>query len=240
MLAWVVALVFGALAAGFYARVRSINVELGEARISEEKLTGELQASRAQLEREAAKLRRKSDELAELRKRHDKLKKRTEGAPAKGGADRAELAGAAGERVLEQARQERDRAREEVESLTGELEAARASLAAAKPAAGSLTAAEGQRLRDEAKRAQDALADARTASLKAEEQVTRLKRRLEAQETAYVALRGELEAKKDRLATQAEQIERLRALKVALTDTDIDADLDPDADEQDDEVAPGS
>jgi hypothetical protein len=68
------------------------------------------------------------------------------------------------------------------------------------------------------KQAQQALVEVRNAGVKADEQVTRLKKRLETQELAYVALRGELEAKKDRLATQAEQIERLRALKVALGD----------------------
>ena len=42
------------------------------------------------------------------------------------------------------------------------------------------------------------------------------RRRLDKQEQLYVALRGELEAKKDRLRTQEEQLQRLQALKVAI------------------------
>ena len=114
-LAWGLAALFGVAAAVLFARVRSMNVELGEAVVSGEKLGGELKAARQQLEREAAKGRRKSDELADLRKRHDKLKKRKGGDG--GGASQpqaaAVTAGAAGERALEEARQERDRAREE-------------------------------------------------------------------------------------------------------------------------------
>ena len=221
-LAWGLAALLGVAAAVLFARVRSMNVELGEAVVSGEKLGGELKAARQQLEREAAKGRRKSDELADLRKRHDKLKKRKGGDG--GGASQpqaaAVTAGAAGERALEEARQERDRAREESTRLAAELTEARAAVEAAKPAPGSVDAAEAARLREAASQAEGKLAELRERAEKAEARVTRLEKKLESQETAYVQLRGELAAKKDRLTTLTEQLERLQALKVALVDAD--------------------
>jgi predicted nucleic acid-binding Zn-ribbon protein len=46
----------------------------------------------------------------------------------------------------------------------------------------------------------------------------RLRKRIDNQEQLYASLRGELEAKKDRLRTQEEQLQRLQALKVAVLD----------------------
>jgi len=44
----------------------------------------------------------------------------------------------------------------------------------------------------------------------------RLRKRADNQEQLYASVRGELEVKKDRLRTQEEQLQRLRALKVAV------------------------
>ena len=46
----------------------------------------------------------------------------------------------------------------------------------------------------------------------------RLREKLDTQQQLYVASRGELEAKKDRLRTQTEEVERLRALSVVVRD----------------------
>ena len=46
--------------------------------------------------------------------------------------------------------------------------------------------------------------------------VERLRGKLETQETLYVSIRSELDAKKDRLRTQQEELERMRALKAGL------------------------
>ncbi len=46
----------------------------------------------------------------------------------------------------------------------------------------------------------------------------RARKRMANQDQLYAALRGELEAKKDRLRTQEEQLQRLQALKVAVLD----------------------
>ncbi len=45
-----------------------------------------------------------------------------------------------------------------------------------------------------------------------------MKRKAAAQEKLYVAIRGELDAKKERLRTQQEELERLRALRLVLAD----------------------
>ena len=250
-LAWVIALGMGAAAAALFARLRSMSVELNEAKISAEKLAGELHASRAQLEREAAKQRRKGDELADLRKRHDKLKKRkgsdgrnaSQSGAAAGNAADDRIGGTANERAVEEIRQERNRARAESSALSKELDAARASIAAGKPVEGTISPDAAQALRDDCKHATDALDGLRNKTMKAEDQVARLKKKLESHEMAYVQLRGELEAKKDRLMTQSEELERLRAFKVALVDaadgdfvaaasdsfdTDTDTDTEPD------------
>jgi len=52
----------------------------------------------------------------------------------------------------------------------------------------------------------------------AKKEISRLRGRLRTQESVYAQLRGELEAKKDRLKTQREELERLRAYKVTLID----------------------
>jgi len=222
VIAWVIAGAACVAAFGFFLRLRQLAVEAGEARIAADKLGGELRASREQLERESGKLRRKSDELAELRKRHDKLKKRKDGHDG-GGAKPSSGAASVTEREVEEARQARDRARAEVQTLDGELEAVRDALAAATaapppPPPDSISGDEAAKLRAEAAKAGDTVQAARKQADDADKMVVRLKKRLDAQELAYVQMRGELEAKKDRLSTQQEQIERLRALKVSLVD----------------------
>jgi len=230
-IAWAVAALCGAVAIALFARLRQLVIEVAEARIGATKLEGELRTSREQLEREAGKLRRKSDELADLRKRHEKLRKRSEGAEAKGGAHPA---GAVTDRELEEARQARDRARAEASSLAADLAKLRAAhdealaAALATPTEGSISPAEADALRSEAAAARAESKGAKAEAESAVQQIVRLKKRLQAQETAYVSLRGELEAKKDRLATQNEELERLRALKVALVDSDAPADAGAD------------
>jgi DNA repair exonuclease SbcCD ATPase subunit len=227
-IAWIVAALCGAFAVALFARLRQLTVEVNEARIGAEKLEGELRASREQRERESAKLRRKSDELADLRKRHDKLRKRKDGADARSGGQPAS-SGAVSDRELEEARQARDRAREEAAAATRELEELRVAhaeaLASAKPPPDALSPDEAEKLRNEVSAAHESVASAqesvktaRADTEAAERMVQRLRKRLQAQETAYVSLRGELEAKKDRLATQNEELERLRALKVTWVD----------------------
>lgn len=221
-IAWGLAALFGVVAAGLVARLRQLTVEVGEAHIGAEKLEGELRATREQLERELGKLRRKSDELAELRKRHDKLRKRKEGE----GASTRPAGNSAGatERDLEEARQARDRARQDAAALQNQLDALRAAQAEASeraaeaPTVETLSVEDAERLRADMEDAAEAARAAKAEVAEHEKMVGRLRKRLAAQETAYVSLRGELEAKKDRLTTQNEELERLRALKVTWVD----------------------
>ena len=50
-----------------------------------------------------------------------------------------------------------------------------------------------------------------------------LKARLETQDQLYASIRSELGAKKDHIRQQREELERLRAYKVALVDSSADA-----------------
>jgi hypothetical protein len=52
----------------------------------------------------------------------------------------------------------------------------------------------------------------------AERSLEKLRTKVRTQDQLYLVMRGELEAKKDRLRTQQEELERLQAFKVAVID----------------------
>ncbi|MBW2697974.1 MAG: hypothetical protein JRE70_15945 [Deltaproteobacteria bacterium] len=213
--------VAGVAAFAFYLRVRGLGVELGQSGVENEKLRAELQSSRAQLERIQAKQRRGSDELVELRKKLEKSKRRAARAQDAGhGATASQVQ--ALEADLEQTRQARDAARDEASGLSSALSRARAEAAQVEappgPETPSLDNAGIEALRGRCERAEAALAAARPELAAMEKSNARLKGRIDTQERLYVSIRSELEAKKDRLRTQQEEIERLQALKVALVD----------------------
>jgi predicted nucleic acid-binding Zn-ribbon protein len=228
MIPWMIVVVAGVAALALFLRARALGVELAEGEIDREKLRGELAASRAQLEKASAKARQRGDELGELRKKLDKQKRRA--APAKGTAPAAGAARVGElEQELETARQARDAAREEATGLSAELSRLRAQLAEratpppaaveAQPAETPLLVNDAitalQRRVDEAEQARGA---AQAELVEARKQTERLKGKARTQEVLYASIRSELEAKKDRLRTQQEELERLQALKVAVID----------------------
>lgn len=227
LIAWIIAAVAGVAVLAFYLRVRALALELGQSTVENEKLRGELNSSRSQLEHAQAKLRRTSDDLAELRKRLEKTKKRAARGQDSGRSQTASPLQALDDE-LEQTRQARDSAREEAAGLSSELSRLRTELAKAQSAAQAHAEREAERpmldiaaietLRKRCEQAEAALADARPEIDALHKASARMKGRLDTQEKLYVSIRSELEAKKDRLRTQHEEIERLQALKVAFVD----------------------
>lgn len=185
------------------------------------------------LSRDSAKQKKQADELAELRKRAEKTRKRQ----AKGAPDMP-LGTAARIRDLEEqivrVESERDRSRTEREALAAqvaqlEARAQVATRAESRPAPATPIAEDeaapssksGGPSGVEAIEAQLAESRARIAQLAAElsdarETEARLRKRVTNQEQLYASLRAELDVKKDRLRTQEEQIQRLQALKAAI------------------------
>lgn len=189
---------------------------------------GRLESERAELETALARDRKvrkqQADELSTFRKRADKARKRSERKtpPPLGTASRIQDL----EEGLALATSERDRFRAEHEAMAAELSRLRGQIdeAAAKKAEVAV-AARAHSESEELSEARSGLGAMREQLSKLEGELAgarqgeaRLRKRLDTQEQLYASLRAELEVKKDRLRTQAEQLERLQALKVALTD----------------------
>ena len=212
---WVVVAGLAGVALVFFFRARSSEALIDEARGVSEKRQGELEAARATLAKSQAKQKHASSEVQELRKKLEKAKKRSapsKAAPATSATRMQEL-----EVALEQARQEREIAREEAAGIGAELSRVRAArrAEAEKPEVGQVALREAEaQIADqdsELERLRGALADRERA-------LERMRAKAKTQDLLYTSLRSELDAKKDRLRTQQEEVERLRAMKVALMD----------------------
>jgi chromosome segregation ATPase len=186
-----------------------------------------LEATQKRLEQRAAELRTRGEEISELRKKYDKLKKRAgdereeeKGAPARVRkleadleAERADSRGARDEIV---------RLHAEVERVTAELARVRAELARASGKVAELAPlAERPGLDALERRAEEG--DAKLVKLaaaleSAQRDAAKYKGRWETLDKAYLVLRGELELKKDEARTQRAEVERLRALEVVLVE----------------------
>ncbi len=218
-----VALIFaglGVLAALFFNfRARASAGEASKAWAENEKLAGDLKAVREQLGKQSGKLAGHDEEVAALRKRLDKAKRRS-GAAAASGNDAVPASQLELEAELEEARQARDGARSEAEALAAEVSRLRTKLAPKpepepeeKP---TPETTELEELRGARTQAAADLAKSQEAQEELRRAKARLKKKVDTQELLYVAIRTELEAKKDRLRSQQELIERLQALEVSL------------------------
>ena len=187
----------------------------------------ELESTQKRLDPRAAELRARGEELSELRKKHDKLKRRAgddreeeKSAPARIRTLEAELAAEKGDSRA---------ARDEIVRLHAELErvSAEAARAAAELERASARVSELAPLADQAGVAaveqRAGAAEAKLAKLGTELEAARrdaakYKGRWETLDKAYVVLRGELELKKDEVRSQRTELERLRALEVVLVE----------------------
>ena len=177
----------------------------------------ELQATRQQLEKKTAAHRRLSEQEAESRRKLEKARKRA--SQSRTGAKESknegdELTLLQGQLRLSQADQAR--LREELERLATAPSAAdrikEREVELAK-AGEEIAALQG--------RVEQAGAAAKAAEAKLgehAEESERLHKKLATQDKLYVSVRSELEAKKDRIRAQTEELERLRAFKVAVID----------------------
>lgn len=194
-----------------------------------DRVSSERQDLAARLSKEVQTRKKQADELATFRKRADKAKKRS-ARDEKGGTGlplgtAARLADF--EEKIERVERERDRSRAEREQLTAQVStletrleiASRSSAKVSTPApvAPSLTATDDS-LRSELGEATELVAKMTEELKLAKETELRTRKRMKNQEQLYASVRAELDVKKDRLRTQEEQIQRLQAMKVVVTD----------------------
>ena len=194
-----------------------------------DRVSSERQDLAARLSKEVQTRKKQAEELATFRKRADKAKKRS--ARDEKGATDLPLGTAARladfEEKIERVERERDRSRAEREQLTAQVStlekrleiASRASAKVATPApiAPSLTATDDS-LRTELGEATERVGKMTEELKLAKETELRMRKRMNTQEQLYASVRAELDVKKDRLRTQEEQIQRLQAMKVVVTD----------------------
>jgi len=216
----------------------------GEGRRTREKteelegLRKEVRSAKRQLEQQTKALRKSVAETERLTRQAGKAQKQA--ARGKGGAreERAKIAELEAE-LRAEAERASARAAEALAAREAELRAARARFerleqelagererahAAAAEASAPAAADDGlTALTERAERAEAALRERDAALAAAADDAERLSRKLATQETLYVSIRSELAIKKDHLRQQREELERLRAYKVAIVDAPDEA-----------------
>jgi chromosome segregation ATPase len=228
---WILFGLTAAIAAVLFARLRGADVARVQAEGALSEQSAELESTQKRLEQRSTELRARGEEISELRKKHDKLKRRAgdereeeRSAPARIRGLEADLAA---ERADSRAaRDEIVRLHAEVERVTadlarigGELERKGAQLAEVTPLAdrGQLDALVARADAAESKLAAK-LTEHGTKLESAQRDAAKYKGRWETLDKAYLVLRGELELKKDELRALRTEVERLRALEVVLVE----------------------
>jgi chromosome segregation ATPase len=227
LVGWVAfALALAAAAVLFQRANAAAGAQAASATLLEER-GQELEVTQKRLEQRSAELRARGEEISELRKKHDKLKRRAgdereeeKGAPARIRALETELEAeradsrAARDEIV-RLHGEAERAAAELARVTGELERARSSLAEVTPLADR---SELDALHRRAEAAEEQRGKLSAELDGARRDAAKYKGRWETLDKTYLVLRGELELKKDELRTQRAEIERLRALEVVLVE----------------------
>jgi chromosome segregation ATPase len=181
----------------------------------------------ASLSKEAQARKRLSDELASLRNKADKAKRRQAKTVDRPLGTTARIRDH--ESQIERIELERDKARSEREALAHEAARLEIQLAASQRALEEASAPRPKPIASEVEktleRVNSELASSRERVGKLNEELelvrqseSRMRKRMNNQEQLYASLRAELDVKKDRLRTQEEQLQRLQALKVAVID----------------------
>jgi predicted nucleic acid-binding Zn-ribbon protein len=219
LIGWL-AFALAASAAGFlFLRARTADALRLAQGVELEAASAELEAVHKRLDHAKAELRARGEELGELRKKHEKLRKRAgdsieeeKALPAKFRALESEL---------EAEKADARGARDEIVRLHAELEAAGLELSRERarvvepPAAKNTDEVDG--LRRWVGELEAKLGKLSTELEGARHDTAKYKGRWETLDKAYVVLRGELELKKDEARTQRVELERLRTLEVILT-----------------------
>lgn len=192
-----------------------------------ETLTTEGKQLAASLSKEAQARKRLSDELASLRNKADKAKRRQAKTVDRPLGTTARIRDH--ESQIERIELERDKARSEREALAHNATRLEIQLAASQRALEEASAPRpkpiASELENTLERVNSELASSRERVGKLKEELelvrqseSRMRKRMNNQEQLYASLRAELDVKKDRLRTQEEQLQRLQALKVAVID----------------------
>lgn len=218
-LGWGLAAVAALAAALFLARSRAEQALSRELTSQLEEVREEVAVAGRRLEKQKEEHRRRGEDLADLRKRLDKAK-RSRGVvreSERAAPDRvAEL-----ERTIELQTEDLARARTELDGALGELAVVHAQLERERDDSRKPREEADKVVRELETKLGRAQADVeRTAGDldTARHELGRWRKRAENLDKVYMVLRGEFELAKDRLRAQDAELERLRALKVALVD----------------------
>jgi DNA repair exonuclease SbcCD ATPase subunit len=219
VLAWILVAALLVVAGGLILRLRNV-ASAGAVRERERgKLAEKLAAAEKRFEERARSQRKRGEEVAELRKKLEKARRR---AAQVHGEHRGEVSELRELRTaLERSETERKHTQRELDHLRDTPEIRPVVVKPAPPpppVPAAPPSAELTALRERAEKADSRAGVLEKERVKLREEVERYKRKARAIDDAYRAQRGELEVKKDRLRTQREELERLRALKVTLVD----------------------
>ena len=229
LLGWIGFALAVAAALALFVRLRATETARAAADGERDRLAAELADTAKRLEQRSGESRARGEELSELRKKHDKLKRRAgddrveeKGAPARLRAVEAELA--AEKADARGANEEIARLHAELEKSAAELARAQAELARGAERLAELTPLADRAQLDALERRAGEGAS-RLEKLASEldgarRDAAKYKGRWETLDKAYVVLRGELELKKDEQRALRVEVERLRALEVVLVEPD--------------------
>ena len=219
VLGWVLA-AFAFLAATVsFGRYRSESSRVAELRGELEGLGCELKALEEKREQVRDEHRRRGEELADLRKRLEKTKRSRGVARERERTEPGQIEEL--ERTLELRAQALTRAREELQQSHRELARVHATLEHEREAARGPREEADARAREATTRlgrSEVGLSKAREDLGAERHELMRWRKRAENLDKVYMVLRGEHELAKDQLRAQQQELERLRALKVALVD----------------------
>jgi DNA repair exonuclease SbcCD ATPase subunit len=226
---WILILAATALCAGLALLWRGADVRAQEQAAANEKLSAEREDLKTRLARESQGRKKQADELASLRKRADKSKKRqSKTAPGQPMGITSRIGDLESE--LERTIRERNQGQVEREQLSAQVaqlqtrlklsaEAADAAQSALVPVPPPPVVAPGvEELQSQLAEQAERLAKLENQLGQAKMVEARVRKRMNNQEQLYASVRAELDVKKDRLRTQEEQLRRLEAMKVVVGD----------------------
>ncbi|HTO55967.1 MAG TPA: hypothetical protein VMR50_21465 [Myxococcota bacterium] len=227
LLGWLLFAAALAAAGVAFVRLRSAEAARLDAQGALAEKSADLETTEKRLEQRAAELRARGEEISELRKKFDKLKRRAGDEREEEKSAPARIRGLETDLAAERA--DSRAARDEIVRLHGELERVGAEQArvsaelarATQKLAAVTPLADASQL--DALRSRAESADARREQLAAQldgaqRDAAKYKGRWETLDKTYIVLRGELELKKDELRNLRAEVERLRALEVVLVE----------------------
>jgi chromosome segregation ATPase len=207
----------------FYLRLRAESTRAAGLAAEVESRRKDLEAARVELAQRAANAQHRGSEVGELRRKLEKTKRRAAREREERGGDPDRIREL--EEILQGEKTAAAAMRAELSRVRAESAAIRVAVTPEPPASPAPAAADRERIEELERKletAEKALEERdqklSVAAAAAKKETSRLRGKLQTQESVYTQLRGELEAKKDRLKTQREELERLRAYRVALID----------------------